>query len=142
MISLKNKIAELIPEDLVFLDFVENNSLSSVKIIIDGGKPVDLGTTARIAKSIRNSGLLDESYPGGCQFEVTTPGIDAPLKHPVQFKKNLGRNIKVRTIGESEAASVEICHVDDSSFEGLSSSGVKSRYQFSEIESAIVEIKF
>jgi len=42
MISLKNKIAELIPEDLVFLDFVENNSLSSVKIIIDGGKPVDL----------------------------------------------------------------------------------------------------
>jgi ribosome maturation factor RimP len=142
MISLKKKIAKLIPEDLVFLGFVEKNSHSSVKVIIDGGGTVDLRTTARIAKSIKNSGLLEEFYPRGCQFEVTTPGIDAPLKHPIQFKKNLGRSVKVRMFGKSEAILVEICHVDDNSFEGLSVVGVKSRFQFSEIESAIVVIKF
>jgi len=142
MSILQNKIAELIPDHLVLLDFVVNDSQPSVKIIIDGSEPVDLNTTTQIARAVRNSGLLDDAYPGGVKMEVTSPGLGAPLKHPIQFKKNLGRTVQVRLIGESEPTAIEICQVDDNSFEGLSHSGVKSRFQFDEIESAVVEIKF
>ncbi len=142
MSTLKNKIAELIPDHLVLLDFVVNASQSKVQIIIDGSEPVDLKMTTRIARSVRDSGFLDEAYPGGFQLEVTSPGLDAPLKHPVQFKKNIGRTVLVWQIGESEPKAVEVCQVSDSSFEGLSSDGVKSWFQFDEIDTAKVEIKF
>ncbi len=142
MSTLKNKIAALLPDHLVLLDFVLNKSQPKVQIVIDGIIPVDLNTTTQIARTVRDSGVLDEAFPGGFQLEVTSPGLALPLKHPVQFRKNKGRKVIVRQIGESSPTTVEICQVNDSSFEGRSPKGIKSWYQFDEIESAIVEIKF
>ena len=79
----------MIPGHLVILDIVENIQQSKVTIIIDGIEPVDIQTTANITKNIHNSGLLDEIYKDGFRLEVTSPGLDAPLTHPIQFKKNI-----------------------------------------------------
>mgnify|MGYP003952251401 FL=1 len=142
MSTLKKKVAEMIPGHLVIMDIVENIPQSKVTIIIDGPQPIDLQTTVSIAKTVRNSGLLDEIYKDGFQLEVTSPGLDAPLTHPIQFKKNMGKVIKVRRIGELESSIVKIHDVKDKSFVGLSMDGVKSHLQFDNIESAFVEIKF
>ena len=142
MSTLKKKVAEMIPDHLVIMDIVENIPQSKVTIIIDGPQPIDLQTTLSIAKTVRNSGLLDEMYKDGFQLEVTSPGLDAPLTHPIQFKKNMGKVIKVRRIGELESSIVKIHDVKDKSFVGLSMDGVKSHLQFDNIESAFVEIKY
>ena len=142
MSTLKKKVAEMIPGHLVIMDIVENIPQSKVTIIIDGPQPIDLQTTVSITKTVRNSGLLDEMYKDGFQLEVTSPGLDAPLTHPIQFKKNMGKVIKVRRIGELESSIVRIHDVKDKSFVGLSMDGVKSHLQFDNIESAFVEIKF
>jgi ribosome maturation factor RimP len=142
MSTLKKKVAEMIPGHLVVMDIVENIPQSKVTIIIDGPQPIDLQTTVSITKTVRNSGLLDEMYQDGFQLEVTSPGLDAPLTHPIQFKKNMGKVIKVRRIGELESSIVKIHDVKDKSFVGLSMDGVKSHLQFDNIESAFVEIKF
>ena len=142
MSALKKKVAEMIPDHLVIMDIVENIPQSKVTIIIDGPQPIDLQTTVSITKTVRNSGLLDEMYQDGFQLEVTSPGLDAPLTHPIQFKKNMGKVIKVRRIGELESSIVKIHDVKDKSFVGLSMDGVKSHLQFDNIESAFVEIKF
>ena len=142
MSTLKKKVAEMIPGHLVVMDIVENIPQSKVTIIIDGPQPIDLQTTVSITKTVRNSGLLDEMYQDGFQLEVTSPGLDAPLTHPIQFKKNMGKVIKVRCIGELESSLVKIHDVKDKSFVGLSMDGVKSHLQFDNIESAFVEIKF
>ena len=142
MSTLKKKVTEMIPGHLVIMDIVENIPQSKVTIIIDGPQPIDLQTTVSIAKTVRNSGLLDEMYKDGFQLEVTSPGLDAPLTHPIQFKKNMGKIIKVRRIGELESSIVKIHDVKDKSFVGLSMDGVKSHLQFDNIESAFVEIKF
>jgi len=142
MSTLKKKVAEMIPDHLFIMDIVENIPQSKVTIIIDGPQPIDLQTTVSITKTVRNSGLLDEMYQDGFQLEVTSPGLDAPLTHPIQFKKNMGKVIKVRRIGELESSIVKIHDVKDKSFVGLSMDGVKSHLQFDNIESAFVEIKF
>ena len=142
MSTLKKKVAEMIPGHLVVMDIVENIPQSKVTIIIDGPQPIDLQTTVSITKTVRNSGLLDEMYKDGFQLEVTSPGLDAPLTHPIQFKKNMGKVIKVRRIGELESSIVKIHDVKDKSFVGLSMDGVKSHLQFDNIESAFVEIKY
>ena len=142
MSNLEKKLAEIIPGHLVILEIVENIQQSKVTIIIDGIKPVDIQTTAKITKKIQNSGLLDEIYRDGFQLEVTSPGLDTSLTHPIQFKKNLGKIVRVRQIGELEASIVKIHDVNNKSFVALTIDGVKSHFQFDNIESAFVEIKF
>ena len=142
MSNLEKKLAEIIPGHLVILEIVENIQQSKVTIIIDGIEPVDIQTTANITKNIQNSGLLDEIYKDGFRLEVTSPGLDAPLTHPIQFKKNMGKIVRVRQIGELESSIVKIHDVNDKSFVALTIDGVKSHLQFDNIESAFVEIKF
>jgi len=142
MFSLKEKIAKVIPENLFFIDLVENKAQSRIKIIIDGMVSIDLQTTTSIARYIRNSEIVSSEYPDGVQIEVTSPGIDAPLVHPFQFKKNINRSLNVKTFDKIEPFLIKLTNVFKDSFEGTLVSGVKSRYKFEEIESATIQIKF
>ena len=142
MNKLKHKIGDLIPEHMVLLDCVEFASQSRVKIVVDGKIPVDISTTTTIARNVRDSGLLDSIYPQGIQLEVTSPGINAPLIHPVQFEKYIGKLIHLKMWGDSELIQVEIRNVSEEGFEGKLVNGHKDIFQFDDIESAKVEIKF
>jgi ribosome maturation factor RimP len=142
MFSLKEKIAKVIPENLFFIDLVENKAQSRIKIIIDGMDSIDLQTTTSIARYIRNSEIVSSEYPNGVQIEVTSPGIDAPLVYPFQFKKNINRSLNVKTFDKIEPFLIKLTNVFKDSFEGTLVSGVKSRYKFEEIESATIQIKF
>jgi ribosome maturation factor RimP len=68
-----------------------------VLIIVDGDDGVNIDDCASISRSVSSvldeGGLLgDENY----LLEVSTPGLDQPLKLTRQFKKNIGRNLKVK----------------------------------------------
>ena len=142
MLSLKENIAKVIPDNLFFLDLVENKAQSRIKVIIDSMEPIDLQTTTSVARVIRNSEIISSEYPSGVQIEVTSPGIDAPLIHPFQYKKNLNRSINIKTFESIEPLLLKLTDVDKDGFEGVLVNGVKSRYNFDEIESATIQIKF
>ena len=142
MISLKENIAKVIPDNLFFLDLVENKAQSRIKVVIDGMESIDLKTTTSIARDIRNSEIISSQYPGGVQIEVTSPGIDSPLVHPFQFKKNVNRSINIKTFENIEPFILKLTDVYENSFEGILETGNRSRYKFEEIESATIQIKF
>ena len=142
MLSLKENIAKVIPDNLFFLDLVENKAQSRIKVVIDGMEPIDLKTTTSIARDIRNSEIISSQYPGGVQIEVTSPGIDSPLLHPFQFRKNVNRSINIKTFENIEPFILKLTDVYENSFEGILETGIKSRYKFEEIESATIQIKF
>ena len=52
MDRINNIIADIMPKDLVLIDLEQDKS--SIRIIVDSVKSVDLDTTAYIAKKIRN----------------------------------------------------------------------------------------
>src|SRR6187401_2063258 len=72
-----------------------------VLIIVDGDNGVTIDDCAslsrEIAKTLDESGWLDESY----LLEVSTPGLDQPLIMLRQFKKNIGRGLKVKLQAEN-----------------------------------------
>jgi len=142
MLSLKENIAKVIPDNLFFLDLVENKAQSRIKVVIDSIESIDLKTTTSIARDIRNSEIISSQYPGGVQIEVTSPGIDSPLVHPFQFKKNVNRSINIKTFENIEPFILKLTDVYENSFEGILETGNRSRYKFEEIESATIQIKF
>jgi ribosome maturation factor RimP len=68
-----------------------------VLIIIDGDKGVTIDDCANLSREISKAfddlQLFDDSY----MLEVSTPGLDQPLRLARQYFKNIGRRIKVVT---------------------------------------------
>lgn len=67
-----------------------------VLIVIDGDNGItidDCGNISReLSKAFDDSGLIDDAY----MLEVSTPGLDHPLKLVRQYRKNIGRKLKVK----------------------------------------------
>ncbi|MEK6782836.1 MAG: ribosome maturation factor RimP [Bacteroidota bacterium] len=102
--DLNNKIRELAQTCLVdesqFLVEVILKAKAGPKrvlVVLDGDKGVNIETCAKVSRALSNamdeSGLMDDNYT----LEVTTPGLDHPLKLKRQYYKNVGRGFKIHT---------------------------------------------
>ena len=141
MNTLKNKIEQLIPDNLVLIDLIEDPNGSWLKVIIDGADSVDLKTTTKIAKKIKSLEFIDEFFPAGIQFEVSTPGIDSALVHPFQYKKNLGRYINIKLKNNNNFDRAKLIDSNSTGFECAPSSGSAIKHLFDEVDTVKVEIK-
>lgn len=69
---------------------------NKVLVIVDGDKGVTIDDCATLSRKLSQAmddrNLLGENYV----LEVSTPGLDQPLKLKRQYKKNIGRGLKVK----------------------------------------------
>ena len=136
MNTLNSMIADIIPKDLVLVDLIQDKS--KIKVIVDGANPIDLNTTSDIAKKIRNSDSLYKHLPENFQLEVSSPGIDAPLKYPFQYKKNIGRQLKIRKNFEGNSKIIKLNQVSEDGISGVNKRGEEIRFKFNDIETATI----
>ncbi len=93
--TVENLIQPLLQED-VFLVYIKIKPTNNFKIYIDadGGLPLEkcIKINRALYKQMEEMGL----YPdGNFSLEVSSPGIDEPLKLIRQYIKNVGRFIEV-----------------------------------------------
>ena len=73
---------------------IEKLNPPRITVVVDGDEGITIDDCAKLSRrlgdSIDETGLL-EDY----NLEVTTPGIDQPLKMIRQYKKHTGRNLKI-----------------------------------------------
>ena len=66
-----------------------------VTVLIDSDEGISIDECAEISRKlgdlIEEQGILPNAYT----LEVSSPGVDYPLAMPRQFRKNLGRTLKV-----------------------------------------------
>ena len=136
MDRINNIIADIMPKDLVLIDLVQDKS--SIRIIVDGAKSVDLDTTAYIAKKIRNSESLNKYLPEDFRLEVSSPGIDSPLTHPFQYKKNIGRQLKIKELSTSNEIKAKLNQVLEDGIVASDNKGKTIKFKFDEIELATI----
>jgi ribosome maturation factor RimP len=95
----ENEIKTLVKKALaenesLFLIDLKITSANLIKIIIDGDQGVPLSECVRINRFIENN---YETELDDYSVEVSTPDIAHPLKNKRQYKKNIGRTLKVKT---------------------------------------------
>ena len=97
------KVARLVKEILdknesLFLVDLTVSGNNKINIVIDGDKDVSLNDCITISRYVEH--LLDREKED-FSIEVSSPGATAPIKNKRQFKKNIGRDLKlVLTNGE------------------------------------------
>jgi ribosome maturation factor RimP len=89
---LKNALAE---REYLFLIDLSINDANKINVVLDGDFGVNLQDCIDVSRAIENK--LDREEQD-FSLEVASAGISSPLKLVRQFKKNIGRTLKVKTI--------------------------------------------
>ena len=93
---LEKALAENSQLFLIDLEFSETNKIS---VILDGDLGVNLQDCINVNKFLDN-GLEGEEVE--YSIEVASAGVSSPLKLVRQYKKNIGRTLKVKTISQGD----------------------------------------
>ena len=139
---LKKELKKILPEDIYLLDMVEDNLTDCLMITIDSDTGIDIKTTTRIAKIIKNSEYFISAYPSGIRLEVSSPSIFDSLTEPFQFKKNIGKKIQIKEFSSNFTKTLRINSVDNAGFNGFEESDDLSYIRFNEIEKANILVEF
>ena len=126
---------------------ISKGNPKKVIVAVDGDKGISIDDCAEISRKL--SQALDESNLIADAFilEVSTPGLDQPLKSNRQYVKNIGRNVRVRTQGKTVEG--KLVGVEDSEIRLLQITGTGKKKEekelsisFKEIEKTLVLVSF
>ncbi|MGC4023026.1 MAG: ribosome maturation factor RimP [Cyclobacteriaceae bacterium] len=115
-------------------------------VILDGDSGITIDDCANVSRAVNNSleSLIEDQY----FLEVTTPGLDHPLKLKRQFEKNKGRKLKVHRKDKSIIQGV-LQHIEEEKIlieaevkEGKKIETKAMEIPFADIEKAFVTVSF
>ncbi|MFZ9003717.1 MAG: ribosome assembly cofactor RimP [Robiginitalea sp.] len=152
---LQNRVEALLKEALekrpdLFPISLKVGADQSIKIVLDGDAGVNLQDCMDVSRAVEHH-LDREEFD--FSLEVSSAGATAPLEMPRQYRKNLGRTLKIMTSESELKGTLE--QVDDSEItltwkarepkpvgKGKHTVRKEAKIPFSEIEQANVVLKF
>ncbi|MGA9222733.1 MAG: ribosome maturation factor RimP, partial [Pseudomonas graminis] len=111
-------------------------SVLRVTVHRDGG--VDLDTIAEVSERLSRRLDLEDFGPKGYQLEVSSPGLERPLRTPRHFERSVGERVKVTTAVPVEGRNVLEGALVSADAEAimLASEGGELRVPYADIASA------
>ncbi len=113
---MREKVAELLKNALdenksLFLIDLNISEDNQIRVILDGDKGVTVEDCMAVSRVIEHN-LDREEYD--FSLEVMSAGVSEPLTLPRQYKKNIGRTLKVKTKKEEKIEGELIAANDES----------------------------
>jgi ribosome maturation factor RimP len=151
MMELENRIRELLDQILS-----ENDSYlvdlrmrpNKVEVYADRDPHITIDDCARISRTLKKR--LDEEFGFSQRYvlEVSSPGMDQPLKVLRQFRKNLGRTVDVvlysgvKRTGVLIYADEKMIRMEEKEKSGSAEQTTQAEIPFVQIKSTQVVINF
>lgn len=147
---LETKVGTLIAEDAdVFVVEIRIKPTNNIKVFLDADAGISIDRlirfNRRLYKDLEESNLFPE---GDFSLEVSSPGLDEPLKLFRQYQKNIGRFVEVTSLdglkreGKLLAAVEESITVEEEKGKGKKKEIVEHIIPVSEIKSTVIQVKF
>lgn len=105
--QIENLVLNHLPDDSYFLvDVQTEEKAGKIKlvILIDSDEGITIEACAKVSRAISEELETSDLFPQAFVLEVSSPGLDFPLGSPRQYKKNVGRDLKVLLQGGSEVS--------------------------------------
>lgn len=106
--------------EVVDVEWLREGGQRYLRIYIDRlANPVDLELCERVSRAV--SALLDKDDPTDCNYmlEVSSPGIERPLKKPADFERFHGQRVTVKLFKAWEGIKEYIGILDGWNEEGI-----------------------
>jgi len=144
-ILIKNIEEILSAENLLLIDSVirGDNKTRIVEVFIDG----EIGITSEVCNHVSNliktaieeKNLIDSNF----RLDVSSPGVDRPVKFLVQFNKHINRNFELKYLSgeENKSCKAKLTGIDGNILTFIEGKN-EIKVRFEEIKSAKVLISF
>ena len=106
--KIEQRVIALVEEKIadrqdLFLVEVKMHSNGKLIILVDGDQGLSIKDCAAISRHVgfhlEEENIIDQAY----NLEVSSPGVDTPLKLFRQYKKNIGRSLNIKFKDGSKA---------------------------------------
>jgi len=95
IVRICNEIAEKLNFFVIDINFRGDNRKKIIELFVDAEINVDADYLAEISREINSvieeQDIIQQAY----RLDVSTPGVDRPLKYLKQFPKHINRNFEV-----------------------------------------------
>ncbi|WP_462266939.1 ribosome assembly cofactor RimP [Mucilaginibacter sp.] len=100
--NVEQRVKELIEEKIadrpdIFIVAIKMQAGNKLVILLDGDQGAGIDVCAQVSRHVgfhlEEENTIEEAY----NLEVSSPGIDTPLKLTRQYVKNIGRQVTVKT---------------------------------------------
>jgi ribosome maturation factor RimP len=147
--EIKTIVQERLTEEQFLVDVIltARKGPKKLMVIVDSDQGFNIDDCAELSrhlsKVLDERNLVDDNY----MLEVTTPGVDFPLKFNRQYRKNLGRSLKVKFRDGTIEGKLTMATDDSITLETETGSGKKKEVKsmiipIAEIEKAFVLVSF
>ncbi|WP_456426076.1 ribosome maturation factor RimP [Rhodocaloribacter sp.] len=102
---VRTLVEEVIDESMFVVEVIVRGRKGSrvVEVFLDGDEPLSIEALARVSREVGFLLDVEEVIDGKYHLNVSSPGLDRPLSLPRQYKKHVGRTLRVRfRDGENE----------------------------------------
>lgn len=129
---------------LVDLVFRGSSGQRIIEVFIDGEKNISADDCALVSRELNSEfeilNLIETSY----RLDVSSPGVDRPLKLLQQFPKHINRFFDVEFLNGNESKKItgKLTNIKDEELTLLTKDGSEYFIKFNNILSAIVSIGF
>ena len=79
----------------------------AVDVYVDGDEGVAVDTLAKVNREIGFLLETEEVIEGRYTLNVSSPGVDRPLRLPRQYKKNIGRTLRIKYMEDEKRSVVQ-----------------------------------
>jgi len=148
-IETVQKLLQPLLVDDIFLVDIKIKPINNIKIYLDADSGLGIERCIKINRALYKVMEEMEIYPGGdYSLEVSSPGVDEPLKIYRQYVKNIGRNVEIKmnddTIKTGKLISATENELAIEYTEGKNKKAVTHNVTipFTEIKQTKVQVKF
>jgi len=112
------------------------HSPGRIRVLVDAAGGVDMARIARLSRAVSRALDAHDLMPGRYTLEVSSPGLERPLRAPDHFRAAVGSDVKVKTVADYDGPrrlSGVLTAVDASGVELRGESGSRHRVNYGEI---------
>jgi ribosome maturation factor RimP len=139
----------LVNDPAYFLVEIRVKPTNNVKLFLDGDQGVTIEKCISWNRALYRKIEEENLYPdGNFSLEVSSPGVDEPLKMLRQYKKNVGRSVEVilkdgiKIAGKMIDVSEEAITVEETKGKNKKKEVIQHQFQFDQIKSTTIQTVF
>jgi len=146
---IKNKVEKLLAErfekndlgDCFLVDIKEGKNSRKIEVFVESDKRIKYEQCGIISRYLESYLDDDPSVPENYILEVSSPGLDRPLKNLRQYRLNLGRKVDLTNASNQKYTGI-IKDVVENEIKIELKSGKMESFLFEKIKKAKIKISF
>lgn len=114
--EIKNLILPILAShqvDFIDLELKGRVGAQVLRVFVDTDGGITLDQCVILSREISDALDRRDILPSRYRLEVSSPGLDRPLKSPRDFQRNLGRQVKIKYLDEEGNSATVIGQIEE-----------------------------